>query len=223
MNKEQLIIKAKELGIKDVESFKNNEEIKTAIKAVEQRLELNSKAAKLGIDAPETLSDEELSQLVLVTESTVLASKLDVFATANGVENVHDLSPEEIQSAIEKNVNDQKELTGQDSAKLSAIASVFGLGDVSGLSVDELQSAAGAKLVSFGTPATTQEVKEVPGRSSASFKSKNGNSYQFDKTAPAAFRYAGVLKTQEEWLKDSAALELMISGNLSYLKLKNEK
>lgn len=222
MNKEQLIIRATELGIQDAGSL-TVDQLKTAIKAAEKRLELNDKAVKLGIEKPETLSEEDLTQLVLVTESTVLASKLDVFATANGVENVHDLSPEEIQVAIQKNVNALKEAIAQDSVKLSALATVFGLGDISELSFEELQASAGAKLASFGTSDTTEEVKEIPGRSSATFKSKNGNSYKFDKTAPAAFRYAGVLKTQEDWLKDSAALELMISGNLSYLKIKNEK
>jgi hypothetical protein len=47
----------------------------------------------------------------------------------------------------------------------------------------------------------------------------NGSFYAFKKTAPARFNFLGVNKTQEEWLQDKDIMELLISGNSSFVKL----
>lgn len=46
----------------------------------------------------------------------------------------------------------------------------------------------------------------------------NGSVYAFRKTAPARFNFLGVNKSQEEWLQDPDAMELLIAGNSSYVK-----
>lgn len=47
----------------------------------------------------------------------------------------------------------------------------------------------------------------------------NGSYYAFKKTAPARFNFLGANKTQEEWLQDKDVMELLISGNSSFVKL----
>jgi hypothetical protein len=46
----------------------------------------------------------------------------------------------------------------------------------------------------------------------------NGSVYAFKKNAPERFNFLGVNRTQEEWLKDKDAMELLISGNSSFVK-----
>lgn len=46
----------------------------------------------------------------------------------------------------------------------------------------------------------------------------NGTFYAFRKTAPARFNFAGANKTQEEWLQDKDAMELLVLGNSSFVK-----
>ncbi|NRT11519.1 hypothetical protein [Flavobacterium sp. 14A] len=47
----------------------------------------------------------------------------------------------------------------------------------------------------------------------------NGSTYGFKKTAPARFNFLGVNRSQEEWIQDKDAMELLISGNSSFVKL----
>lgn len=47
----------------------------------------------------------------------------------------------------------------------------------------------------------------------------NGRSYSFKKTAPARFNFLGKNRSQAEWLEDKDAMELLIGGNSSYVKL----
>lgn len=183
MNKEQLIIRATELGIQDAGSL-TVDQLKAAIKAAEQRLDLNSKALKLGIETPEKFEFDELSQLILATESTVLSSKVAVFTSVLGLEGTDELSVEELEAAVKEKVS---------------------------------------SLTVVAKPDAKVKVLKEEGKDQTPFKVKSGNSYQFNENAPAAFRYAGVLKTQKEWLKDSDSLELMVTGNLSYVSLVNNK
>lgn len=46
----------------------------------------------------------------------------------------------------------------------------------------------------------------------------NGRLYGFKKTAPARFNFAGTNRTQEEWLQDKDAMELLVLGNSSFVK-----
>lgn len=46
----------------------------------------------------------------------------------------------------------------------------------------------------------------------------NGSVYAFKKTAPARFNFLGTNRTQEEWLQDKDAMELLILGNSSFVK-----
>ena len=55
-----------------------------------------------------------------------------------------------------------------------------------------------------------------------SYTDKNGQTWVFKANAPKKFRYNGKVATQEEWLKDADAMEMMIAGELSYLTLKTK-
>ena len=46
----------------------------------------------------------------------------------------------------------------------------------------------------------------------------NGSFYGFKKTAPARFNFLGTNRTQEEWLQDKDAMELLVLGNSSFVK-----
>ena len=55
-----------------------------------------------------------------------------------------------------------------------------------------------------------------------SYTDKNGQVWAFKPNAPKKFRYNGKVATQEEWLRDADAMEMMITGELSYLTLKTK-
>lgn len=222
MNKEQLIIRATELGIQDAGSL-TVDQLKAAIKAAEQRLELNSKALKLGIETPEKFDFDELSQLILATESTVLSSRVAVFTSVLGLEGTEELSVEELEAAVKEKVESKATLL---TTIVTGLTSVLGLEGIEGLTAEEFEAAVKEKVSSLTfveKPEAKVKVLKEEGKDQTPFKVKSGNSYQFNENAPAAFRYAGVLKTQKEWLKDSDSLELMVVGNLSYVSLVNNK
>lgn len=47
----------------------------------------------------------------------------------------------------------------------------------------------------------------------------DGRSYSFKKTTPERFNFLGKNRSQAEWLEDKDAMELLIGGNSSYIKL----
>lgn len=182
MNKEQLIIKAKELGIKDAETL-TVDQLKVSIKNAEFWNELVLKAESLGIKDTDGLSNEELSQLILATENTKLG---------------------EVNEAL--------------TAKIQVLADVLGIENFDALNVEDLFSAASEKLTLLSKTQEAPKKKEVVGKTKKTFKHESGKVYGFTQTAPSAFRYAGTVKTQEEWISDEAAMNLMIAGGLNYVE-----
>jgi hypothetical protein len=47
----------------------------------------------------------------------------------------------------------------------------------------------------------------------------NGSMYTFKKTTPERFNFLGTNKTQDEWLQDKDAMELLVLCNSSFVKL----
>lgn len=203
MNHEDLKKKAKELGINDVET-PTYAQLKKMVSAKEAenkaRTELEKKAEELGIDH-ENVSNEDLQ------------SAIDA----------------ELQR-IQQEQNDQEaEKIRQD--KIAFLAEHLGIEDFENTSIEELKSAVLTRDESLVKEATANQTPvvgaeevsaSVEGKSEKTFTAQNGKEYQFSKDAPAAFRYAGALKTQKEWIEDADAMQLMVSGNLSYLILKNQ-
>lgn len=177
MNKEQLILKAKELGVENIESLTTNKLLEEAIKKVEDRNLLVSKAESLGIENAKEVESTDLQTLVLAAENTQLASKLEVCKTALGL--------------------------GED------------------VEVDETTVSEALKsLVAAAAPAKKESKKDEPkGKTKKTYKRENGSEYGFTDKAPAAFRYLGTHRTQEEWISDKESMEIMISNNLGYVEL----
>lgn len=184
MKLEQLIIKAKELGIENAESLKEKE-LKAAIAEKEAFNELVEAAKELGIET-EGLDENELYKQVLVAENSKLSG---------------------VNEALKE--------------RIAVLTGVFGIEDKEDLSAEELSVIAKEKVESL--LAITPEAKEAPkapkGKTDKPFKASSGKEYRFTAKAPAAFRFAGVVKTQEDWLKDKEAMELLILGNSSYLEV----
>ncbi|MBN8565243.1 MAG: hypothetical protein J0M25_00725 [Flavobacteriales bacterium] len=180
MNKDQLILKAKELGIENAETL-TVEQLKAAIAEAEalaqaeaEKAALIEKATGLGIEVTSDMEVSDIEKLIIVTESGLVQAKLDAVTTALGLE------------------------------------------DASGLTPDELAAKVAEKL----QVNQSEEVKaeEPVGKTDKTFKASNGKTYGFAADAPAAFRYLGKKQTQEKWIADKDAMELMISGNLNFVE-----
>lgn len=181
MAKDQLILKAKELGIQDAETL-TVEQLKAAIAQAEalaqakaEKAALIEKATALGIEGASDMEVSDIEKLIIVTESGLVQAKLEAVTTALGLE------------------------------------------DASGLTPDELAAKVAEKL-QVNQPEEVKKVEEPKGKTKKTFKAENGKTYGFTKDAPAAFRYAGKKLTQEEWIADKDAMELMIAGRLNFVE-----
>ena len=52
------------------------------------------------------------------------------------------------------------------------------------------------------------------------YKHTDGREFVWDERTPDQFRFNNIIKTKEAWMEDEEAMELMIEGNLHWLKLK---
>lgn len=185
MNREEKLLKAKELGIQDADALKGTD-LDNAIKGAVKRKELVAKATDLGIEAASDFLSDELELLIMATENTVLAAKLNVFCAALGIDNVSELSLEELENVVEGHI-----------VRFNSLAT---------------------KSVEVNA----EELVEPKGRTAKAFKTEGGKKYVFSADAPPAFRFAGAMKTQEDWIDDKESMQLMVDGELEYLTLKND-
>lgn len=215
MSKEQLLVQAKELGIKDAGTL-NVEQLKAAIKAAKTRNELVEKAKSFGVEFTEETTNEALALLVSSAEEW---QNLVVKAEALGIESIEGLSNTELSHLILATENsileDVKEKLIE---RLNSLASVLGIENAWELTPEELTVKASEKLAALQGAEKTEEAVEVKGRTDKTYKSKSGKEYRFKEKAPAAFRFLGKLQTQEAWIADEEAMELMVLGNLSYVE-----
>jgi hypothetical protein len=68
-------------------------------------------------------------------------------------------------------------------------------------------------LAAFTGQTVEKKIEDVPG-----VFDLDGSLYAFKKSAPARFNFLGTNRTQEEWLQDEVAMELLIAGNSSFVK-----
>jgi len=95
MKNEDLILKAKELGIADPEALSYNE-LRKRVKEVEQFRALRAKAEEYGIDADGLSSDELAAKVAEAVE----LDKLLVQAEEAGIEITGDETPEELKAKL---------------------------------------------------------------------------------------------------------------------------
>ena len=50
------------------------------------------------------------------------------------------------------------------------------------------------------------------------FTDSSGRKWAFRKSTPKAFRFNGLVKTQEEWLEDEDSMKMLVFGNSSYME-----
>jgi hypothetical protein len=222
MNREQLLLRAKELGIKDAESLKGDA-LKVAVKAAELRLGLVKKAKDLGVDHSDETTSEDLSKLI---EAASLRLALVNEAKEHGIDVLPEMTSEDLQNLIlATQISTLTENNSVLEHKVYALANVLGIDDHSELDAEGLTKAASAIIAALTTVVDAEEVteeKQVVGKTEQAFKSANGKEFQFKDAAPAAFRFMGSVRTQKEWIKDKEAMELMIVGNVSYIELKRK-
>jgi hypothetical protein len=106
MNKNKLILKAKELGIQDAETL-TVEQLKAVIAEAEALLQaeaekaaLIEKATELGIEVTSDMEVSEIENLIIVTESGLVQAKLDAVTTALGLEDASGLTPDELAAKV---------------------------------------------------------------------------------------------------------------------------
>jgi hypothetical protein len=217
MNKNELLIKAKELGIENAEAL-TAPQLKIAVENAQNKIAvfdaLKLKATGLGIVFSEDITEEDLNAEILATEEVIEAQRLvDEFnekvhaliEATIGYDNFERLSADEISEG-------QKVMSEFYQKAKSFIEGVIDFGEFEALSVEEL-------IASLKTKSEASNIEVVfNGKTDKTFKSGNGREYQFSEKAPGEFRFAGVVKTQSEWIEDEDAMEIMVSGNLSYVK-----
>jgi len=110
MNKDQLILKAKELGIDGAETL-TVKQLDDAIKlaeekaaaenaAAEKRTALVEFAATLGIEVTDDQTEEEINTLVLTFEFGSLQEKFDAVVSALGLGSVSELTTDELTAKV---------------------------------------------------------------------------------------------------------------------------
>lgn len=217
MSKE-LIKKAKELGIENAETL-TAAQLKKAIEAAEKKIAdtavLKERAVSLGIITAEK-TDAELTEEVERLENTKSLREKAVELGVDDVESVSEENLEIIVAYIEK----YKSMANEEAreAELSEMLSEFlGVDDVYSLSKEEIKDLLVQKEAEKASGVEVVVEKQHEGKTDKSF-TVNGKNYAFADDAPAVFRYLGQRRTQLEWIADSDALELMVAGNLSFVK-----
>jgi len=212
-----LLDKANKLGIENAESY-TAPQLKKIIEAAELDIsafgELKLKADGLGITYSEGVTKADLDELVLAAEDAIESQRIvDEFNSKShaliqatiGYDNFEKLTVDEISLAA-------KQISEFTQKAKAFIEGVIDFGNFEKLSVDEL-------IASLKSKTELSEIEVViDGKTDKSYKAKNGIEYGFSATAPASFRFMGYVKTQAEWIDDKESMDLMVSGNLSYVK-----
>jgi len=174
-------------------------------------------AKELGIENAEALTAAQLAKAIKAVQG-----KLEVFnalklkAEGLGIVFPEDITEEALLaeiSATEEAIEAQRVVDEFNEKAHALIDGTIGYERFEELSAEELVEYLKSKITD---EASGLEV-EVSGKTDKTIKFK-GIEYGFVTTAPASFRFMGFVKTQEEWIADDDAMELMVSGNLSYVK-----
>lgn len=220
-----LLKKAKELGIENAETLtepqlekaisKVEKTNKNAEKLKEEHDSLLNRAVELGFDKElfAEFSIENLKTAISEAEAEAEANELatDKAALISELLGV-DYSTatlEEIKTAAENVVIENAK------SRSEVIKKHLGV-ELFETSPEDLDVAlTGMKSIEKEI-VSAEKVEE--GKTTEAFELESGKKYVFAEDAPEKFRFAGVVKTQKEWLGDKDAMELMILGNLSFIK-----
>lgn len=177
---------------------------------------LLNKAKELGIENAESLNQKQLEKAIAVKEQEI-KKRVELLTECDslGIDTADfdGYSNEEIEAALIDYKSDL-EKNSLNAAKEQLIVDRLGLsGDLTEVTLEEITKAFDVLV----TKEVTDTVDLNAGKYSETFK-VNGTVYQFHPKTPASFRFADQLKTQEEWVKDTDSLEIMIEGGLSYIK-----
>lgn len=222
MANEELIKEAKALGVENAESLNKTQlekAIKSAKKEAEERKDLEKRYSDLGYDVELAagFSNEDLKSAIDEAEADrakkdLQEKKNELLGKVLLIEDFDGATVEAVEEALK--TLSTPTIVDLD-VKTKVISEALGV-DFEKVNLKDLNKVIKAK-VTIDEP--TQEVET--GRFTDSFAFGDRN-FVFSKKAPAKFRFAGVVKTQEEWVKDKEAMELMISGNIAYVKLVND-
>jgi hypothetical protein len=208
---------AKELGIENAEAL-TTPQLKKAVESEQKKIAafdtLKLRAKGLGIEFSEDITEEDLNAEILAAEEVLEAQRLvdeynekaDALIVATiGFEAFEKLSADEITES-------QNTVSEFNQKAKSFIEGLIDFGEFETLSVEEL-------IASLKTKPEVSNIEVVlDGKTDKTYKAKNGILYGFSATAPGSFRFMSIVKTQEEWIADDDAMDLMVSGNLSYVK-----
>ncbi len=186
--------------------------------------ELLDKAKSLGVNA-EGLTEAQLKKAIaaaekLASEAAEASSLLREKAKGFGI-STEDKSDVEIAEEItdfEATVEATKKAF-LFSEKLNLLVDFLQIENFENLSPEELKELLDKKATETANSLEVTET-EVDGKTSESFEFE-GKEFVFAEDAPGSFRYFGKLQTQEEWIRDKTAMELMISTKVSYITSKN--
>lgn len=186
--------------------------------------QLLDKAKSLGIDNTEGLTQKQLEKAIKAKEDKLkeaAETSRVLRETAKSFEiETEGKTDEQIASEVEAAklaLEHQKEIN-LFNEKVDLLTGFLGIDNFIELSVDGLKDI----LLEKSKNVQVVNAEEVKGKTDEGKTSKpftvNGVAYSFSEDAPGVFRYLGKLQSQKEWLKDESALELMVSGKLSYVK-----
>lgn len=199
--------------------------------------DLKNKAIELGIENAEALTPAQLKKAIEAAEAKkAISEELKVKAESLGIV-VEGKSDAELEAAIgeAQSLADEINLAARQAEMLAFLSEYLGITDIDSLSKDEVKALLDEKEAAVALEIDTLkedlgkqqtaaaakiEVVEPKGKTDKSYKASNGKEYVFADDAPAAFRYLGQHRTQEDWITDEDALELMVAGRLTFLTLK---
>lgn len=207
---------AKDLGIENAEAL-TAAQLKKAVAAAQAKLEetntFKKEAEALGIDLDEYPEADWLKIIQDAKFELEFLADLKKKAEELGI-TIEGLTPGGIMLAIRKEEERlQEEKAEVQDAVLAALSEYLGI-DIKSLDVDGVKAFLAEKETK---EASTIEVVS-DGKTDKAYKASNGIEYGFSASAPGSFRFMGIVKTQEEWISDHDAMDLMVSGNLSYVK-----
>lgn len=188
MNKEQLVIKATELGIENAE----------ALTVAQLKLAIETAESKIAQDAE------------IVAQATALGLEVEGKTVEQLTAEITELQELSAQVAA----------ASRDAELLAILSEYLGIADIDSLSKEEVVALLEAKKTDEAAGIETVAEIVVEGRTDEAVTASDGREYVFATDAPASFRYLGVHKTQEEWIADTDAIDLMVAGRLSFLTLK---
>lgn len=174
-------------------------------------------AKEIGIENAESLTAAQLAKAIKAAKGKLEAfNALKLKAEGLGIVFPEDITEEDLLaeiSATEEAFEAQRIVDEFNEKAHALIDGTIGYERFEELSAEELTEYLESKM----TDEASEIEVEVSGKTDKTIKFK-GIDYGFSAAAPASFRFMGFVKTQEEWIADDDAMDLMVSGNLSYVK-----